>query len=120
MKSNSATGNQWYSVATGKIIGAVNQTFYPVSNGKYYTVVTKNRCSSLHSDTITINNITTGIDDNWNDDESKIKIIPNPNSGSFKIELNEKINEKIKEIPTNINANFFGVVFKEIYHCVEK
>ncbi|MBK8350760.1 MAG: hypothetical protein IPL21_03430 [Saprospirales bacterium] len=47
LKSNSATGNQWYSVATGKIIGAVNQTFYPVSNGKYYTVVTKNRCSSF-------------------------------------------------------------------------
>lgn len=116
LKSNSATGNQWYSVATGKIIGAVNQTFYPVSNGKYYTVVTKNRCSSLHSDTITINNITTGIDDNWNDDESKIKIIPNPNSGSFKIELNEKINENVSVLIYNIlGEQLYSKTFKRIY-----
>ncbi|MBK8350759.1 MAG: T9SS type A sorting domain-containing protein [Saprospirales bacterium] len=70
----------------------------------------------MHSDTITINNITTGIDDNWNDDESKIKIIPNPNSGSFKIELNEKINENVSVLIYNIlGEQLYSKTFKRIY-----
>ncbi len=114
LKSSSTIGNQWYSVGSGKITGATNQNFTPVVNGKYYTVVTKNKCSSLPSDTITISNLVTSVTGNQNNNLD-FQIYPNPNSGSFNLNLNKKLKNRVVISIYNMLGE---LVYKEVLESV--
>ncbi|MEI8202251.1 MAG: M4 family metallopeptidase [Bacteroidota bacterium] len=97
LHSSSPTGNQWYSTPPPTlIVGATNQTFTPTTTGIYYVVVTdSNACSSPASNTVYV---VAGINENSNNDFS---IIPNPNQGSFKLQLNKSYYGKINLMITN-------------------
>ncbi|MDA0987503.1 MAG: S8 family serine peptidase [Bacteroidetes bacterium] len=89
LTSSSATGNQWYF--NGSIIsGTTGQTYNATQSGNYYVVVTNgNNCSSQSS---SVSLSITGIDESIA--SSTISIYPNPNNGSFHIEVGnfEKLN----------------------------
>ena len=87
---NSAT-YQWYDCDNNTIIaGATNQSYVVSANGSYAVIMNKNNCT----DTSACYPITTiGIPEQ--SINSPIKILPNPNSGKFKIIL-DKSYEDIK------------------------
>ena len=77
---------QWYKDGE-PIIGAVSRGYVPTEPGIYYLVVTDgNGCSNV-SNTIDLNEIS--VEGALRND--KIRIIPNPNNGIFKIVLPEKL-----------------------------
>lgn len=55
LTSNSSTGNQWYTTATGLIPGATGQTYTITADGDFYVIVTINGCASIPSNTISFN-----------------------------------------------------------------
>jgi hypothetical protein len=91
--SSVVNGNQWYLGSTGNpIVGATSQYYITTTNDDYYVIVTdSNGCVSDTSNifnvfTVSINNLNT---------EFNINIYPNPNNGSFNIQLNNPLNEKV-------------------------
>ena len=92
--SNSTSGNQWYSLATGIITNATAQNYTPQQTGDYYVIVTSNGCTSDSSNIIHYNY--TGISTN-NPDNINIKVIPNPftDNATFIYNLNEITNVRL-------------------------
>jgi PKD repeat protein len=83
LTSSSATGNQWY--LNGSIIpGATSQTYAFTVNGTYTCIVTSSGCSSVVSNSVTINNV--GIDEANN--TYMLSVYPNPNDGNFNVTFN--------------------------------
>lgn len=52
--SSASSGNQWFD-QSGLIIGAVNQSYTPICNGRYYVMVNNAQCFSEPSDTFSFN-----------------------------------------------------------------
>jgi len=80
--SSEVTGNQWYSVSTGLIQGAIGQNYAASLMGSYYDVVTQNGCSSDTSNHVII----TGVENL--DLTSRITVYPNPSKGHFIASIN--------------------------------
>lgn len=91
--SSSNTGNQWFSTTTGLQVYDISNIFYPVYDRNYYVVVYNNNtgCYSLPSNVINYN--TTGIKEK--NEETELKIYPNPAKNELNIELNN--HNKISE-----------------------
>ena len=88
--SSSATGNQWYN-AGGPISGANGQTYYPITSGSYYVVVSNEfGCDSEFSNII--NFIYTGIEKIA---ANQFKIYPNPCIDHFTVEFNLDVKSDI-------------------------
>jgi hypothetical protein len=86
LNSNSSTGNQWYNVSTGIILGENGASYSPITSGSYYVIMTDAfGCASDTSNVIQYST-TTITSTNF---ENNFKIYPNPNNGLFVIELNE-------------------------------
>lgn len=90
--SSSNNGNLWYSILSENVLNTSN-TFTPQDTGSYYVVVTANltNCPSLPSNIIFYN--TTGIKEK--NEETELKIYPNPAKNELNIELNN--HNKISE-----------------------
>ena len=97
LHSSSPVGNQWYSTPPPTpISGATNQTYTPITTGIYYVVVSDvNSCKSPGSNSIYV---IAGIDENT---IPSFNIIPNPNTGSFNLELGKGFNGKLYLFITN-------------------
>ncbi|MBL7799802.1 MAG: T9SS type A sorting domain-containing protein [Chitinophagales bacterium] len=74
LASNLGSGNQWYSVSDGLIVGATDSTFTPISNGSFYVVYHHSNCGDFYSDTI--NFMFNGLTEMANDITTSI--YPNP------------------------------------------
>jgi hypothetical protein len=83
--ANNQTGANysWIDCATGTpITGATNSSFTPTQNGNYAVVIDLNNCSETSTCTSILNV------SNFNIELStKLQVIPNPNSGQFRVEL---------------------------------
>jgi hypothetical protein len=79
LSSSSATGNQWYEQTTGIVSGETNQTFAPLVNGFYYTIVTDSNGCVDTSNVIEV--VVTGISENAED----YSFYPNPTNGMVTI-----------------------------------
>jgi hypothetical protein len=81
-------GNQWYMDGS-PISGATGQTHdaKTTGDGNYHSVVTMNGCSSGESNHLDVV-IVIGIGDNQN--ESAVKVYPNPTDGKFILEITSK------------------------------
>jgi PKD repeat protein len=108
LESSAIYGNQWYEQSTGLISGATSQTYVPIVNGNYFTVVTDiNGCT----DTSNVYNMTTvGI---ANEKLPGINIYPNPSSGKFTLELNES---SIVEIYDALGSLIYNASFEKGKH----
>jgi PKD repeat protein len=94
MVSSSSTGNQWYM--NGNIItGATSQSYTALVNGAYTVVVTQGNCSSTVSNSAIVNDM--GISTNELN-SNEIKLYPNPNTGTFNLEVNLPSNDEINYI----------------------
>jgi hypothetical protein len=72
---------QWIDCSTLlPVAGATNQDFYPLTNGNYEVIITKDGCS----DTSACTSKTTGISENGNK-EASLTVYPNPAQGEFSI-----------------------------------
>jgi hypothetical protein len=85
--SNAPFGNQWYNLTTGLINGAIGQSYKPDQNGYYYARINLTGCISDSSNNIYYN--TTGINESLSC--QGISIQPNPNTGTFYISSDTKI-----------------------------
>ncbi len=85
--SDVTIGNQWYNLNTGLIPGADGKSYHPLQSGTYFDIVNLIGCPSDSSNFIYISS--TGINELNN--YVKIKLFPNPNSGSFEVQSDEKI-----------------------------
>ncbi|NVO01966.1 MAG: DUF2271 domain-containing protein [Bacteroidetes bacterium] len=85
LTSTATTGNQWYEVASGIIVGQVGQSYTPIATGYYYSVVTDINGCVVNSDTIqvVINSIESSILN------GNVKIYPNPSTGIINISVNQ-------------------------------
>jgi hypothetical protein len=72
--SNAEAGNQWYN-QHGLIPGAIEQTFTPIENGTYFTIVTLDKCPSDPSNSIMVDELSIG--GNATKD-GRFTIYPNP------------------------------------------
>lgn len=82
----SADSYQWVDCNNGfdPISGAVNHSYTPLENGNYAVIITEEDCS----DTSSCHQVNVaGID---NVKEFGVSIYPNPNKGSFTLELNDR------------------------------
>jgi len=80
LTSSSATGNQWYEQTSGVIVGAIGQTFTPLTNGVYYVVVTDGNGCTSQSGAIEF-----VVDAIGEDGVTSITFYPNPTSGNLNI-----------------------------------
>jgi len=85
--TDSTIGIQWYLNGNPIIpAGTDVQFFTAAANGNYWAVYTNsNGCVSPNSDTVTISDITIGVNESNN--EFQISVYPNPNSGIFNIQI---------------------------------
>lgn len=82
---------QWFDCATNTpIIGATNQTYNATSIGTYGVIVTKNGCTDT-SACVYVDNLVVNLDDLLFD--QSIQLFPNPTNASFKIMINQILNE---------------------------
>jgi hypothetical protein len=79
LESDATDGNQWYRDGTA-IPGATRQGYEPSENGKYWSVVTLNGCSSDTSNNIDILMTSVG-----KTPEYSFEIFPVPNDGKFTV-----------------------------------
>ncbi|MCX6231698.1 MAG: T9SS type A sorting domain-containing protein [Bacteroidetes bacterium] len=109
LTSNALIGNQWYNLSTGIIPGAEGQSYTPLQSGFYFDIVNLTGCPSDSSNIINFNY--TGV--NELKENLKIELIPNPNSGSFEVICNEKI-QKI-EISDMKGQNILKHEYKNLF-----
>jgi hypothetical protein len=94
---------QWITcVDSSAISGATDQTFAPTTDGDYAVIVTMNNCSDTSSC-----NATTDLIEN---EQVEFSIFPNPNNGTFIIELSRKaeslkIIDALGKVVYNIKPN---------------
>jgi PKD repeat protein len=81
--ASAAIGYQWFSVATGIIVGATASTFTPTVSGDFYVIVTDINGCTAASAPITF--VTTGIGEALGQGQWGITIFPNPSRGAFTI-----------------------------------
>lgn len=94
----SSTSYQWLDCSTNQPIASeTSQTYTATTNGSYAVVVTENGCTDT-SACYTINNI--GIEELEN---QFISVFPNPNTGSFTIQLDDSFTSGYIEI-FNLNG----------------
>ncbi len=103
---------QWINCDTKELIsGEINQTFEVKENGSYAVIITKNGCVDTSQCTIVTS---IGTVDLFSD----IKIYPNPNNGTFYLNLGSEKNIRIKLIDLdgkilyskeNINERIFEI-----------
>jgi hypothetical protein len=76
--SSATSGNQWYFVGSGAIIGATAPVYVPTqaNGGSYYVISTQNGCSSVSSDTIAF--IGTSVTSHQIDE---LRVYPIPSNG---------------------------------------
>lgn len=97
LTSSSTYGNQWYEETSGVIVGAIGQTFTPMTNGVYYVIVTDaNGCTSTSN---SIDLILEGLNENGS---AAISFFPNPTSGSLNITFSKAINNGTLKIENAI------------------
>jgi len=105
LTSSATVGNQWYEVTSGIITGEVAQTYSPVADGYYYTVITDDYCVA-YSDTIHF--IYTSIANVSNN--TSVKVYPNPNTGIFNLAISTISNQNIFIELRNIQGQ---IIFKK-------
>ena len=117
---------QWINCSDSSFIsGATNHSFEASENGSYAVIVTQNGCTAISSCYIV--NIT-GINDE--DDTHRIRLYPNPNTGSFHlgVGLNKTVRVEIYNASGNIiysnpeiigdeeiQINIKGVYYVKVY-----
>lgn len=93
LTSSATTGNQWFN-EFGPVAGATEQVFKPSIKGTYYVRVIENDCSSKSSNGIYV---VPGIGDptsiSSNNNSEQVQIYPNPNNGSFAVQIPDLNNE---------------------------
>ncbi len=104
--SSVATGNQWYSQATGIITVATNRWYVPTVNGVYYDIVTINSCVSATSSmfaylTVSVNDISA---------QQTIKVYPNPANDLIYIEQDESREATIRLLDISGKMVYNGVI----------
>jgi hypothetical protein len=104
LTSTATSGNQWYEVSSGIIVGATNQSYSPAINGLYFSVVTDLNGCVINSDTINF----VAISVESNSFSEMIKVYPNPTSGTIIIDFNKLVNSGKIEI-----TNTLGMVIYE-------
>ncbi|MEO8149452.1 MAG: T9SS type A sorting domain-containing protein [Bacteroidia bacterium] len=98
-----SSGYQWY-MDTTLIIGATQSYYVPTQPGLYYVIITDTNQCNAASNSIVI----TGSE--MPDNEKGFSIAPNPNPGSFKVELN--FNSKNKNLKAQV-TNVLGEIIYE-------
>ena len=78
-------GYQWMKCMSSTIPGAINQSYTPYQTGAYQVIITQGGCTAR---SVCYNVHMVGIEDLT--DGSDLHIYPNPNDGSFTIELPEQ------------------------------
>ncbi|HBG71662.1 MAG: hypothetical protein A2W93_06875 [Bacteroidetes bacterium GWF2_43_63] len=102
LTSSSTYGNQWYEETSGVVVGAIGQTFNPLTNGVYYVVVTDaNGCTSTSN---SIDLILESIDENGS---ASISFFPNPTSGNLNVTFIKAINNGTLKIENAIGELVF-------------
>lgn len=87
LQSSAVNGNQWYEQGGGMIAGATDQTFTPLFNGNYYTIVTDtNGCTSVSN---SFNITTVGIQEPGN---HVFSVVPNPTDGYLTVSFLSPVN----------------------------
>jgi len=87
LTSSATYGNQWYEVNSGVVVGAIGQSFTPLTDGVYYVIVTDaNGCTATSNQ---IEFILEGIDENG---AATVTFFPNPTSGNLTVTFNKAFN----------------------------
>ncbi|MPM18392.1 hypothetical protein SDC9_64801 [bioreactor metagenome] len=88
LTSSSAFGNQWYEQTSGVIVGAIGNTFTPMTDGIYYVVVTDaNGCTSTSN---VIEYFVESISENVGD---VLSVFPNPAKDNLNITFGKAIHD---------------------------
>jgi hypothetical protein len=111
LTSNQPSNNQWYLNGTA-IPGATGKNYTPTVSGDYYDIITKNGCSSVPSNTITVVLAKSMVINTEQEEASTgLTIYPNPNEGQFNYEITLEEEENLSiEIYNNIGS----LVYKEL------
>lgn len=94
LTSSSSVGNQWY-LDNQKLSGETNDTVFVKQSGSYSVLTSAGDCSNT-SKVVSV----TG-DEELSLKEDKLRVFPNPFSGSFNVAFSSKINEKKEWILVN-------------------
>ncbi len=100
---NNGGNYQWY-LDSNLIVGAINQTFHPSSEGYYYVIKDSAGCPSIHSNVIFISlldvkNIASA---------GAVKIYPNPASGTLNLEWGTTV--------ANMKMDMYNIIGQAVLH----
>ena len=103
LTSSAVSGNQWYEQTNGIIAGANQQTYVPLADGYYYSIVAdQNGCTDTSN---IINVVATSIEDNLTD--QTVKIFPNPTNGLVTVELTTDALDCVIRINNALGAKIY-------------
>ena len=93
-------GGTWVSTNTDKVIFISSNTFVAIKRGVVDLIYTVTNDCGTSSDTFVVNLPTTGVEEVAAN--NMISIAPNPNNGSFSINVAAAANEKVQVVITNM------------------
>ncbi len=94
ISNSTGPGFQWFNCDTGTpVAGATEQTFFATQIGSYGVIVTEGGCTDT-SACVYVSYISSEV--NTNTLDSQISVYPNPNQGSFEINLSDIADAEIQ------------------------
>ena len=115
MTSTATTGNQWYSVATGLLVGEVGQSYTAIGNGSYYSIATDGNGCPVTSNTIVLSSVSV----NANALANSVNVYPNPTSKMINIAFNQLNGNCNLTVTNTLGANIYEENLEQINGLVK-
>ena len=115
LTSTATTGNQWYSVATGLLVGEVGQSYTAIGNGSYYSIATDGNGCPVTSNTIVLSSVSV----NANALANSVNVYPNPTSKMINIAFNQLNGNCNLTVTNTLGANIYEENLEQINGLVK-